>query len=204
MGFDVSHALDGAASWLCSSRLVSKIISNPIFTALLITALAMVVIMGVYHYCMRQGGWKKTVRMAIYLMMVISAVVFVHHYAVMARARNESLQAGVRSVFKSISDQGVSGSGEHPVTPGGSEGPSTYPAGANRPVIGGAHPSAAATGGECPCKGAPVLGSSPAAFPAQRSVATPVPADLRPDNVALGDDDFIISDVVVPSTRPGL
>ena len=199
MGLNLASVFDNAASWLCSSRIVNRVISNPIFTALLITALAVVILMGVFHYCVKKAGWKRIARMSIYLLLVVSAVVFVHHYAVMHRMKADSLQQGVRSVFQSITDahgSGIDGGSNYPVlAPSGA--PSVGAGDVSQPVYDG--------GGDapCPCEGAPdsvdaaarpTVGAAPAARPAP--AAAP-----RADNVELGNGEITIADVTISTTR---
>lgn len=184
MGFDLSHAFDRMGSWLCSSKIVNAVISNPIFTALLITALAVVIIMGVYHYCLRKSGWKRIARLSIYLLLVVSAVVFVHHYAVLNRMKTESIMQNSRDVFQSLG--AVQGSAEHPVAPPTSA------------ILGGDDGDVAE---DCGCTGAPTAVGAASARP---NSAPPVPTVTRPDNVQLGEDGITISDIQVPSTKSPL
>jgi hypothetical protein len=104
MPFDVGSAINSAADWLCGSALVKGIVSNPIFTALLLTSIAIVIILGMYYREFRAGGKKKMLRMTIYLLGMIAAVVFVHHYAVERCIRTDAAQKGVREVFQGIAE----------------------------------------------------------------------------------------------------
>lgn len=200
MSLDIQHALDGAATWLCSAPIVTRVVSNPIFTALLITALAAVVLMGVYRYCAWKAGWKKAARAAIYLLLVVSAVVFVHHYAVMHKVRSESLQEGVRSVFNSINDAGVRGGAEHPVDlPFRAAGPEDA-------VSGGGAPAP-----PCPCQGAALGAAERPALRPDGLRPGPRPDNIRqaapPANIQLGGAGapaVTIADVMVPSTQTPL
>lgn len=204
MGLDLGSVFDSTASWLCSSRIVNRVISNPIFTALLITALAVVILMGVFHYCMKKAGWKRIARMSIYLLLVVSAVVFVHHYAVLHRMKADSLQQGVRSVFQSITDaqaSGVDGGSNYPVLP-----PSGTTVGAGDVSQPAAYDGGGGDDDEdapCPCEGAPATVGA-AARPPVSSVSAARPSEpvaARADNVKLGDGEITISDVTIPSTR---
>lgn len=116
MPFEIGEAVNGAAEWLCSSTIVSRVMSNSIFSALLITALAAVVIMGIYYQTsVKDGGWKCGIRVALYSLIVISAVVFVHHYALSRAIRDESRLTGIRERFSSIHGGGSIGMKQHPV-----------------------------------------------------------------------------------------
>jgi Mn2+/Fe2+ NRAMP family transporter len=122
MPFDVGGAVNAAADWLCGSALVKGIVNNPIFTALLLTAIAIVIILGMYYREFRSGGKKKMVRMTIYLLFAVAIVVFVHHYAVERCIRTEAAQKGVRDVFQGIAQSRqinptsvtIMGAGERP------------------------------------------------------------------------------------------
>jgi hypothetical protein len=192
MGFDINHTLDRISSWLCSSPMVNAIIGNPIFTALLITALAVVVIMGVLHYSVRNAGWKKIARVSIYLLLVVSAVVFVHHYAVLNRMRTESIMQNSRDVFQSLGT--VQGRGEHPVLP------QTMAVGGDRDGLDAAADDGSVDETPCPCKGAPTIGAASTGTSGHSSAPLPATSS-RPDNVELGDGGITISDVMVPSTK---
>ncbi len=196
MGFDAGHTLDRMASWLCSSSIVNTVIGNPIFTALLITALAVIVIMSVLHYSVRNTGWKRITRMSIYLLLVVSAVIFVHHYAVLNRMKTETMMQNSRDVFQSLGT--VQGRGEHPVLP-----QSTTAVGGDRDGLDNTENGSAgdddSAEAPCPCKGAPTIGA--AALPGASSPAPAPSVSSRPDNVELGEDGIMISDVMVPSTK---
>ena len=214
MGFDVGDLLNRAASWLCSSSIVNKVISNPIWTSLLITALAMVVIMSQFHYSLRRAGWKRTTRIALYLLLVISAVVFVHHYASVHRLRGESMQEGVRNTFMSIS--GAGGDAAYPVSLGDGDGQHrAYPATPRAVGAAQGYEDDEDVPEDCPCRGAPLASAVSAGRDEQQgythngpsAYSVPLRAPVarfaatgRPDNVALGVGDILLSDVQVPHT----
>lgn len=204
MGFDASAALDSAASWLCSSRLVNRVVSNPIFAALLITAMAMVVIMSVFGYCARKAGWRKIARVSIYLLLVVSAVVFVHHYASLHRMRTEVAHQGARDVFNELGAS-VVGRGEHPVLshPTRSGGDDGYrQTDDNQDDLDDGDVTGGADGKPCPCRGAPAVvgaASSPNQGKPRQPLFPSVRPQSRPDNIDLGDG-LSITDVIVPTT----
>lgn len=200
MGFDISHTLDRVASWLCSSSIINAVISNPIFTALLITALAVVVIMGVLHYSVRNSGWKRIARMSIYLLLVVSAVVFVHHYAVLNRTKTETMMQNSRDVFQSLGT--VQGRGEHPVLPQSAMAVGGDRDGLDNIAHGSADDDEPADEIPCPCKGAPMVGAASLPSVPGHSSSAPAPSvSSRPDNVELGEGGITISDIMVPSTK---
>jgi hypothetical protein len=119
-GFDLGGAINGTAEWACNAPIIRTVVNNPIFTALLITALVVIVIMALYHYQIKQAGAKKAVKAFLYVFLLVTAVMFVHHYAVMRSARDAASQKGVRDVFSSIEQSRLGGAaGATPVIPWG-------------------------------------------------------------------------------------
>ena len=124
MGFDLGSAVNGAADWVCNAPLVRGIVSNPIFTALLIVALAAIVVMALYHAQIKKARLKRGVKAFIYVFLIVLAVVFVHHYAVVRTAQLSAAQKGLRDVFSTIEQSRLSSAatGGVPVLPMGYEG----------------------------------------------------------------------------------
>jgi hypothetical protein len=177
-GFNLGGAINSAADWACSAPIIRSVVSNPVYTALLITAAATIIAMALYHYQIKRAGAKRAARALIYLFLVVAAVTFVHHYAVMRVAQETTQQKGVRDVFSSIQQsRDVGAVGSVPVYPMGYEG--------DRRATGGAADD------DCGCSDAADGGAR---------------ADnhTRADNVAAaGPDDLNIRDVILPrSTAP--
>lgn len=122
-GFNLGNAVNSAADWTCSAPIIRSVVSNPVFTALLITALAAIVVMSIYHYQIKRAGAKRGVRALLYVFLVVTAVTFVHHYAVMRIARDTTEQKSIRAVFSEIAQSQASGAGNSvPVYPMGHKG----------------------------------------------------------------------------------
>jgi hypothetical protein len=178
-GFNLGSAINSAADWVCGAPIIRSIVSNPVYTAFLITALAAIVVMAIYHYQIKRAGTKRAVRALLYVFLIVTAVVFVHHYAVMRMARETSQQSGVRDLFSSIQEsRGIGAAGTVPVYPMGYEG--------QRGTVGGsaADGGSAAGGGsaaECGCPDAARTGGH------------------RPDNVAEDYGPLVIEDVSLPT-----
>jgi hypothetical protein len=176
-GFNLGNAVNNAADWACSAPIIRSVVSNPVFTALLITALAAIVVMALYHYQIKRAGVKRGVRALLYVFLIVTAVTFVHHYAVMRIARETTQQKGVRDVFSSIQQsRDVGAPGTVPVYPMGYEG--------QRAAVGGA--AAAAAPPDTPDCGCPDAGQTGG-------------RGVRPDNVAADDGSLVIEDVVLPA-----
>ncbi len=103
--FNLGGAVNSAADWVCNAPIIGGIVNNPVFTSLLITALAAIVVMALYHNQLAHHSTKRAARAVLYVFMIVTAVTFVHHYAVMKTARESSSQKGVRDIFSSIQQQ---------------------------------------------------------------------------------------------------
>lgn len=126
-GFDLGGAINGAADWACSAPIIRTIVSNPVFTALLITALVVIVAMSLYGRQIKSSGGKVAARASLYVFLLVSAVMFVHHYAVVRSTQDSAHQKGVRDVFSSIhQSRGVSLPDTVPVIPGSSYAAQSY------------------------------------------------------------------------------
>jgi len=127
MGFDFGSAINGGAEWVCRSDLGNRVIRNPIITALLITALCLIIIYAVYQGEFREAGWRRALRVGIYIGFCVTLLLFVHYYALRRSVEDEHAQKGVRSVVDSVhQNYSGAGAGAHKVNPGavsfGSEG----------------------------------------------------------------------------------
>src|SRR5687768_5253771 len=105
MGFDLGQAVNSASDRFCSSKLVGGLVSNPVITALLITAIAMIVLFVMFTRDLKACGrydWKKTVRFALIMMGSATTLLFLHYYATRRTVRNEIVQKDVRDVFAAV------------------------------------------------------------------------------------------------------
>ncbi len=102
MGFSLGGAVNGAAEWACSSPLVGGVVSNGVFAALLVTALIVLALMGIYREEARAGGRRKGVRAVLGILLIVSGVMFVHHYAVSRAFAARADREGLRDAFEGI------------------------------------------------------------------------------------------------------
>lgn len=117
-GFNIGCAINNASSWICGSTMIKRVMENPIFTGLLITALVMIVLMGQYYSIIKDEGSTKIAKTMIYVFLLITAVMFVHSYAFKNNIETSSHQAGVRDMFSSIQQtRNMSSSDFIPVVP---------------------------------------------------------------------------------------
>lgn len=121
-GFSLGKTVNNTASWFCNAPIIRNVISNPIYTSLLITALASIVVMALYHYNINQICNKRGIRVLIYVFFITTAVLFVHHYSVLHQMQEINYHKGVTDVFSNIQQSRVlGGSSSIPVYPMGYE-----------------------------------------------------------------------------------
>jgi hypothetical protein len=117
-GFSLGESVNSAADWVSRAPIIHTIVNNPIYTALLITALCAIVALALYSDALRNGGAKLAMRAALYFGLLVTAVMFVHHYAVTKSARETSQQKGIRDVFAGIQhsrESTTGGAGQAPM-----------------------------------------------------------------------------------------
>jgi hypothetical protein len=117
MGFDLGRSFNGGAEWLCDSKIVGGALSNPVITALLITALALIIVHVMYKKRLKGTGWQRGVKTAFWLVIGVSALVFVHYYALKRKLQKEHASVGLRNVVNSVQQSAAVGGG-YPVLPG--------------------------------------------------------------------------------------
>lgn len=98
-GLDLGGAINSVAEWFSNAPIIHRIVNNPVYTALLITALVSIVAIAMYRDQLRG---KKAVRAMLYTFFLTSLVIFVHHYAIMHSARELSSQKHARAIFEDV------------------------------------------------------------------------------------------------------
>jgi len=102
MGFDLGNTFNNAAEWACTAPIIQGVVSNPLFTALLITALVAVVLISLCRTELQKNSKRDLVRSTLYIFFMVTSVMFVHHYAVDRMARKTTAQKGVHEVFAGL------------------------------------------------------------------------------------------------------
>lgn len=102
MPYDLGSSVNAAAEWVYKAPLVRGVVTNPVFTALLLTSLMVVILLSLYRDALTAGGTKLAVRAVLYGFLSALAVFFIHHYAVTAIAQEDCRQQGIREAFGSI------------------------------------------------------------------------------------------------------
>jgi hypothetical protein len=102
MGFEAERALQSGASWATALPVVGGTLRNPVYTALLITALAMVVIFLQFRHDLKHVSGRQMLRAGFYAFLGVSLLVYVHYYALAGSIRQQHSQHGIREVVGSI------------------------------------------------------------------------------------------------------
>jgi len=118
-GFSLGGAVNSAADTFCGLPIVRTIVGNPLFVSLLILAIVATVAFVMYRVQLKVGGGKKALRASIYILLLITGVMFVHNYAIAERARAEKSSNDVRQVFAGIENNRAFGgtASAYPVWP---------------------------------------------------------------------------------------
>lgn len=111
MSFEIGKTINGGAEWLCGSSFIFGTLSNPVFTALLITALALIIVHVMYKDDLKGTGWRRGLKTGIWLAIGVSALVFIHYYALERHLRKGHASQGVRDVMASIHHSATTGGG---------------------------------------------------------------------------------------------
>lgn len=100
--FSLGGAVNSGADWVCGLPIVRGIITNSVYTALLITALVVIVALGVYRAQLAKAGTRKALRATLYLFFLVTAVMFIHQYTLTRAAHDTAAAQNVRDVFAGI------------------------------------------------------------------------------------------------------
>lgn len=104
-GFDIGNSVNSVADWFCRAPIVKTVVSSPIYTSLLITAMITIILMAMYQYEIREKGFKLAARTVLCILFVTTSVMFVHHYCVSRAANDSASQNGIRGIFNNILSQ---------------------------------------------------------------------------------------------------
>lgn len=100
--FGLSDAVNGAADKICNMVLVRRVVRNPLFTALLITALIAVIAMAFYGSSIRNSGLKKAARVFIYSLLATTAVSYLSYHTMSRMFSETERKEEMRNVFNGI------------------------------------------------------------------------------------------------------
>jgi hypothetical protein len=94
------------SSWIKNTPFI-RYIKNPIYTAILITVLVMVIIFTIYD--LKGTGAKLGIRLFIYVSVFVSVILAIYRKAIISNTEEESKSTEIRQLFKSVQ---ISGGGE--------------------------------------------------------------------------------------------
>lgn len=101
MPFDLGSTINNATSWVSTSPIIGAVVANPFYTALLLTAISMIIIVSVYP-SLKKNKTSEGLRAFIYMFVAVLVVLFIHYYSLKASMTDNYSQQGVREVFSSI------------------------------------------------------------------------------------------------------
>lgn len=111
MPFEIGNALNKGAEWISSSPAIYGVLQNPVITALLITALALVIFYAMYRRDLEGTGLRRGLKTTFWLVVAISALVFVHYHVLESYLSRGTSSQGVRNLFDSIHQNAALGGG---------------------------------------------------------------------------------------------
>ena len=105
MGFELERSLRDGAACVSTWPFIGSTLRNPVYTSLLITALAMVIIF--LQFGMKGVSGRQMLRAGFYAFIGTSLLVYLHYYALAGALRQSDQQSGIRDVMGSIYGHGA-------------------------------------------------------------------------------------------------
>jgi hypothetical protein len=101
MPLDLGALVNGGAEWLTNAPVIRSTMGNPVYTALLLTALVIVLLVSIKGLDL-SSEWRTSLKVFIYILMGSVFVLSLHHYAMTAKLRVEGAGEDVRRAFNEI------------------------------------------------------------------------------------------------------
>lgn len=118
MSFDVGDSFNQFADAVCRAPVVGSVLSSPIWAALLLTAVAAVIVLAVYHgsvtSTLRGPGASRAIRAFIYVFGAVAIITALHYRATVASVGATATRVGFRDVVGAAEAARAAGS-EYPV-----------------------------------------------------------------------------------------
>ena len=108
---DISRVFNDGAERLCRSSLVFGVLRNPVATALLVTAVALVIIFAMYRDALAGTGRHRGIKTVFWVTIAVSAIIFTHYYALECFLRKKQATDGMRTLVNSVYQSAGSGRG---------------------------------------------------------------------------------------------
>jgi len=108
---DLGANVNAAANWFGRNPIINGVMTNPVFTALFLTALVSVIMIALYHGALKGTGVKRGARWFLYTFIAMASFTFLHHSLVVRGERAHLERNNLRDVFASIQASGSSGVG---------------------------------------------------------------------------------------------
>lgn len=114
MSLDIGAAVNSAITWIGKSPAINCAVGNPFMAALVVTAMAAIVIMGVYHYKIGGDNYKLACRAGIYMYIAVLCVLYLHHTVLMHSIQESSGKSQVQQVYNDLNLRTTYGGGPQP------------------------------------------------------------------------------------------
>ena len=111
MSIEIGRTINEATDWISEIPIVSSIIQNPIYTALLITALFVVIILTFYY----TSGFHKIMKCTLYFFLIILGIMYVHNYSIIKHTTATLGRQDVKNVFAAIQQNKITGGKAMPI-----------------------------------------------------------------------------------------
>ena len=93
--------MNTVGGWACSAKGLRSVVRNPIYVALLILAIAVIILVATYKEPLKKAGGRKAARALVYGLVLVVGVLTVHNYAVRKEAEATANQKDIRDAFSS-------------------------------------------------------------------------------------------------------
>jgi hypothetical protein len=112
MPFNVSDFTSQSASWFCRSKALDCVASNTIYVAIILTTLVFIIFLIAYNnVSISEAGRPKSVKTFVYVLLSVSSVLFLHHYAHVRCIQQMYANKPTDQVFDSIYHNPITGGG---------------------------------------------------------------------------------------------
>ncbi len=108
MSLDLHSVFTGGAEAVCSSPLFNRIVQNPVTVSLVITVIVLAIVCACHRAAADEVSYAK---MGVWVLFGVSAMVFVHYYALRRSLQRTSTSEGLRTAATAIHQAAAVGGG---------------------------------------------------------------------------------------------
>ena len=105
MPFDFGNSFGSIAKYACGNGVLYHLTSNPIYLALLLTALVMITIIALIGEQTEDSLDKKDfLRLGVYILIVTCIVISMHHYTYIKAIMSQQSNNGINKIYNTINE----------------------------------------------------------------------------------------------------